>query len=226
MMSASPSAAYTRFQASMVMDFEKWHDGIGFDLSAIGEMNTGERASVFSQLQHTTKTWREIEALEALQAYWDEHSDVDAAHGKATPSTAIADAVGATDRDTRLAAAEALHRAGQMPDFDNLLAREICGLTTVADGSVRTLLLAESYPSEKVKQALLAASNSHTECALHCAALLCYLCGQADSAFDFSLRSLFLKFGLHESSLIRSAAFEELCAMTGLTLREPREFLS
>ena len=139
---------------------------------------------------------------------------------------AMADALVSHDRTTLLAAMEALHRAGALPDYDAMLAREICGLTTVANGCVATLLQAETYPSQTVKQALLHASRNRTECAMHCAALLCYLCGQTESAFEFAWRPFFLKFGIQESEETRLAAYQELCRITGLADREPGEFLA
>ena len=52
----------------------------------------------------------------------------------------------------------------------------------------------------------------------HCAALLCYLAGAGKDPFDWSLRPLFLRLGPHESQVDRKAAFDELCALVGMSL--------
>jgi hypothetical protein len=170
------------------------------------------------QLRSSTQTWREVEALEALQNYRDVDTELIASSLELT--------IQSPDRDTRIAAAEALHRQGQLPDFDKFLATEITELTGVGDGSVRALLLAEEFASERVKLALLYASKNCTSCSVHCAALLCFLCGKAAENFDWSMRPFFLEFGEHENSLKRTAAFEELCKLTGLEYREPWDFLT
>ena len=44
------SDAVSRFRASMNIDYEKWHDGIGYDLDALRAASNGERAEAFSAL--------------------------------------------------------------------------------------------------------------------------------------------------------------------------------
>src|SRR5690606_38495851 len=124
--------------------------------------------------------------------------------------------------DTRLAAAEVLLAGNRHAEFDPLLAREIRRMTRMQHGLTRALLLAEPHPSDAIKQALLYASWNRTECAIHCAALLCYLCGAADSAFDMEMRPLFLRLGPHQNTRQRHAAFDELCRLCNMTL-EPAQ---
>ena len=38
---SNPSPAYERFLSSMIMDHEKWHDGIGYDLAIQAHRNDG-----------------------------------------------------------------------------------------------------------------------------------------------------------------------------------------
>ncbi len=35
-----------RFEQSMIMDYEKWHDGIGYDLNALREASPSERETI------------------------------------------------------------------------------------------------------------------------------------------------------------------------------------
>src|SRR5262249_15998968 len=51
----------------MNITYEKWHDGVGYDLDAIREATPTERAKIESiMLAHGVKDWRDLEALDAL----------------------------------------------------------------------------------------------------------------------------------------------------------------
>jgi hypothetical protein len=124
---------------------------------------------------------REIEVLESLDSAraWDAIEQVFAQDGTI---------------DGHLAAAAALHRGGRLgPPVNEVLAEAILKLRTIEGGSTRALLMAEQYPTERVKRALLRASRRKNEIAMHCAALLCYLCGKAKAPFDWDLRPRFLR---------------------------------
>ncbi len=118
--------------------------------------------------------------------------------------------------DVRLAAAEALHARGRLPDLDAVLTRELRMLSRPADGLSRALRLAAADPTPAVKQALLWASWNQTECAPACALLLLSLVGghEAVEAMCVVLPAL----GLHRSAFERKAAFEALCQRVGMTL--------
>jgi len=199
---------------SMQMDHEKWHDGIGYDVEAIAEMTGPERKRLVEVLTGVNGgvTWREVEALKAIDL----------------PAARRAIKAASQDHlrvDTRLSAADAMLDSGKMKDkdFDALLARQIRALHRIEDGCTKALLLAEQYPTDRVKQALLWASWNHTECAMHCAAMLCYLCGVAKEPFDWAMRPFFLRLGFHENYFTRKAAFDELCKMVKMELDTSQE---
>jgi hypothetical protein len=73
--------------------------------------------------------------------------------------------------------------------------------------------MAEDHPTDRVKRALLAASHKRTECAMHCAGVLCYLTGAGKEPFDWDLRPLFLRLGPEEPEADREAAFGQLRAL-------------
>jgi len=53
-----------RFEESMEIDYEKWHDGIGYDIDAIRLASPTERKAIEQMLiLHTPRDWRDIEAL-------------------------------------------------------------------------------------------------------------------------------------------------------------------
>ncbi len=118
--------------------------------------------------------------------------------------------------DVRLAAAEALHARGTLPDLEPALLRELRLLNLRTDGLPRALRLAEAYPTASVKQALLWASWNQTECAADCARLLVKLVAgpEALAEVDEALGDL----ELHRSYFQRKAAFDALCRRTGMTL--------
>jgi hypothetical protein len=94
-----------------------------------------------------------------------------------------------------------------------VLAREIGNLGDMGDGCTRALLMAERFPTDAVKQALLDASTRRTESAMHCAGVLCYITGAGKEAFDWDLRPLFLRLGPDEPEADRAAALAELRAL-------------
>ena len=200
-----PTDAYSKFMASLQLDYDRWHDGDGYDLEALANIDESERANVVSELTRRDATWREIEALE--------HIDIPPAF------MAIKRALHDSEWiDTRLAAAEALSRLGKLDEpIDAILAREIRRLDdTDGGGSTRALLMAEEYPTDAVRKALLAASLKRTDSAMHCAGVLCYLTGAGKEPFDWDLRPLFLRLGPDEPEGDRNAAFNELCTLVNM----------
>ncbi|MEQ1784700.1 MAG: hypothetical protein ABMA14_25415 [Hyphomonadaceae bacterium] len=64
---ATPSPAYTRFQASMVIDYGKWRDGEPYDIAALTEITPEERDLLTDELcAKSSLDWRDVEALRAL----------------------------------------------------------------------------------------------------------------------------------------------------------------
>jgi hypothetical protein len=194
-----PSEAFSRFVQSLELDYDRWHDGEGYDLDALARIDKGERGDVVHLLAGRAATWREIEALETI--------DIPPAYMAIKRALRDSESI-----DTRLAAAEALDSLGKLDEsLDTVLAREIRNLD--GEGATRALLMAEQHGSDEVKRALLDASHRRTESAMHCAALLCYLSGVAKEPFDWDLRPLFLRLGPEEPEDDREAAFRELCAV-------------
>jgi len=118
--------------------------------------------------------------------------------------------------DVRLAAAEALHARGTLPDLEPVLLRELRALNLRTDGLARVLRLAEANPTPAVKQALLWASWNQTECAAECARLLVKLATGPEAVAEMGEALGDLE--LHRSYFQRKAAFDALCRKTGMTL--------
>jgi hypothetical protein len=200
-----PSDAFSKFMSSLELDYDRWHDGEGYDLEALANIDDSERGDVVRELARREATWREIEALEQI--------DIPPAFMAIRRALSDSESI-----DTRLAAAEALARLEKLEEpVDAILAREIRNLDDIGDGSTRALLMAEEHPTDAVKKALLAASLKRSESAMHCAGVLCYLTGAGKEPFDWDLRPLFLRLGPNEPEDDRNAAFRELCALVKMT---------
>jgi len=61
-----PSEAFSRFVSSLELDYDRWHDGEGYDLEALGNIEQCERGDAAHLLAQRKPTWREIEALAAI----------------------------------------------------------------------------------------------------------------------------------------------------------------
>jgi hypothetical protein len=199
------SPAHARFLSSIVPVWERWRDDQRYDVAAIAEMSPRERAELVPMLAGRDVTWREVEALAAI--------DTPAARAAVEAASKHHLSI-----DTRLAAAEAMQRAASMADFGLFLARQIRHLDRPANGLARALLLAERHPTEAVKQALLWASYNQTECAPHCARLLLILTGAGKEPFDPPTQEMLRQLGLHNSSFARKAAFDRLCRLVNMQL--------
>lgn len=202
---ARGTSAYERFKASIVPRWGQWEEGQTYDIAALSGMTAAQRADAVSLLTGRDITWREVEALAVI----------DTPKARAAVDAASRDHLSI---DTRLAAAEVMHRQGRMADIDRFIARQIRHLDRPANGLARALAMAERYQNGAVKQALLWASYNATECAPDCARLLLRLTGAAQEPFAGSVQSMLLKLGLHNSSFDRETAFKELCLLVGMNL--------
>lgn len=190
-----------RFRASMSMDYEKWHDGIGYDLDALRDAGPQERSEIEKLiLAHAPRDWRDVEALALI--------DTPAARA------ALREAAEGGDAQTRMAVAR--HAPALLAEKDRAtsLIRAIRSAQAF-DGLSDIIDEAEAFhPPEVVDALLRAALKGDGEAAVNFAALLYYLHGKAESSFDWAHRPFFLRFNTDDRT-DREAAFRELCAQIG-----------
>lgn len=190
-----------RFRASMTIDYEKWHDGIGYDLGALREASPEERDAIERLLlERGPRDWRDVEALALL--------DTPAARA------ALREAADSGDAQTRMAVAR--HAPALLAETDRAtsLVRAIRSAKAF-DGLSDILDEAEAFhPPEVIDAMLRATLKGDGEAAVHFAALLYYLHGKAESSFDWAHRPFFLRFNTDDQGE-RKAAFRELCADIG-----------
>ena len=165
-----------RFEASMQIGFEEWHDGIGYDIEAIRIASQAERDAIEQILiHHNPRDWRDIEALAEIntkcaretikKAIKDPNPVVRIAVTRFTPYLV-------TDNERTQSLTDALKNTEPFWGLSQVLAE------------------VERYHPEEVKEALIIGSlNRKGEVAVHFAAMLFYLFGKAKEPFDWEKRS-------------------------------------
>ena len=187
------SPAYRRFLSSMVMDYEKWHDGVGYDLPALADMTADERRKIERKLLSTQNLdWRDLEAMAALD----------------TPDTraALRRRAEGKNGEPRLAAGRHLAEMGEAVDEAASVARALRESAEDSTDMNRALEMAEEHGTPEVLTALLECARTGKD-AVHCAALLYFHSGLTDDPFDWDHRPFFLRFGEEGE---RAAAYQEL----------------
>jgi hypothetical protein len=203
---SDPNGALGRFERSMAIDYEKWHDGIGYDLDILRSASEAERRQIENLLlARATKDWRDVEALAALD----------------TPraNEALRAALRHPNAEIRLAVVRC---APQLVSDGERTASLVKALQTAVFGRGLSQALdeaAEFHPQEVVDALLRGALHREGEFAIHFAALLMFIYGKAASPFDWDRRPFFLRFDT-EDRVERTAAFRELCREIQIDDRE------
>jgi len=198
------SETYQRFLESLKIDFYKWHDGIGYDLDALRQLEPAEKAEAEKLfLRRGCQDWRDVEALNVL----------------GTPP-AIAELKAALTNprfEIRISAADKLVHSGHITpaDVERILVQTIPEVT-IMNGLSFTFRLAEQFPTEAVRRVVLkTAMYGQDDARVHAAALAEYLYGVSKSSFDFERRDLYLRFN-EKNPALRRAAYLELCRNVGV----------
>lgn len=197
------SSLVERFRQSMQINYEKWHDGIGYDLEAIELATDDERAAIEAIL--TTRgidDWRDVEALAAL--------------GTPLAMTLLKTVMKTGNHEMRGAVMQ--YAPQLVPDADRIASLVNALDSAVIYGGLTQALdqVAEFHPPP-VMDALFRNVLTRTgDAAVHLAAMLMFLHGKAASTFDWDHRPLFLRFhtpptSADSRSAAREAAFRELC---------------
>ncbi len=205
---SAESNAVRRFRGSMGMDFEKWHDGTGYDLEIIRAANAAERSEIEAILiRHGLTDWRDVEAL----------AEFDSPGARA----ALRRARKAGEHGVRLAVDQ--FRPDLAPETDRAAAliqvlREAPfygGLSQALDEA------AGFHPTEVIQAVLQGALERVGEAAVHFAALALFLHGRTTEPFEMAERPFLLRF--HTTSRPeREGVFRELCERIGV---DPTPFL-
>jgi hypothetical protein len=199
---ASGSTSWDRFWESTKIGYVEWHDGIGYDLDALGTMTDGERAEAIRVLRTRSQGWREVEV----------YGVVDTAEARA----ALRDALRSASAATRLHAAAKLHDLGEPIALDQFVAKELRSIT-ILDGMTVALRIATRVPTPEVRRALLDGIRHRPDVAFHFAATLVRLARDVHlSVPGGDIRRFLLRLGPHNSPEDRSAAVAELCRVLSI----------
>jgi hypothetical protein len=186
-----------RFEASMKIGFEEWHDGIGYNIAAIRIASQAELESIEQILiNHSPRDWRDIEALAEINTKCARETIKEAIKD---PNPVVRVAV------TRFAPELITDKERTRSIIDALQNAEIF------NGFSQVLDEVERHHPEEVKEALIKGLlNREGDVAVHFAAMLFYLFGEAKEPFDWKQRPFFLRFNA-EVGKERVKVFRELC---------------
>ena len=198
-----------RFEKSMNIDYEKWHDGVGYDIDALRLASQTERKAIEQMvIHHSPRDWRDIEAL----------AEIDTESARETIKNAIED----PNPDVRVAvtrfAPNLVTNSERSQSIIKALqhAELFSGLSQVLDD-------VEEYHPTEVKEALITGLlNREGAVAVLFAGMLFYLYGKAEEPFDMEQRPFFLQFNTKNKEQ-RVQAFRELCKLLNIN---PEEFLA
>lgn len=195
MLPPDPNSPLRRFERSMVIDYVKWHDGVGYDLDAIREASHDERQAIEILLfNRGIRDWRDVEALVALDT--------------AAARVALRQAKHGRNHDVAMAVA---HYAPNLLSDDERTAVIVRALQSAQfyEGLSEAVDQAEVHHPPAVIDALLRGTIERDgDVAVHFAALVLFLHGKADSSFDMAQRPFFLTFNTRlrrtSASLLRT----------------------
>lgn len=192
--------AMKRFLASMEINFEKWHDGIGYDLAALDEINDAERDDIVRILStNLDDPWRTFEALAHI--------------GTPKALAIIKTALKHLSLEVRIAASRFVK--GAELERESVLI-EALEKSDIYSGLSQALDQIETFHPQGVVDALLRGLLKRGDSgAVNFAGMLIYIYGKADSSFDWDRRQLFLRFDTNDLN-DREGAFVEICQIIGV----------
>ncbi len=206
------AAAWNAFLAGLRLDYERWHDGVGYDVTTIPALSPLQRRRAVDLLRTRELTWRELEALAQLDTTeaWEAIDEA----AEDPQSTML-----------RFRAASLQAERGRRNDLTEVIVRELKRMDRSDEGETAVLLAAQEHDSPRIRKGLLWASWNRTPCAPNAAALLLHLTGHAADPLALEHREIVLGLGPHENSFVRGAAMEKLERLVGLTRMDLDELL-
>lgn len=197
-----PNSLVGRFKASMDIDYEKWREGIGYDIGLFGQATPQELQQIEQILRERRDVdWRDIAALAAL----------------GTKSAKRALKLALSTGDARIRMAVLTHAPQLVSKSDRITAL----VTTLEKASLYSGLsealrhIEQFHPREIVNALLRGLMERDGGTACQFAAMLYFIHGKASSAFDWDHRPFFLRF--NTADLVeREVVVRELLATLGV----------
>lgn len=179
-----------RFNDSREMNYERWREGIGYDIEAMLGLSPPLRESIEQSLI-PAKDWRDVEALVAL--------------GTPRAEQALRVALQSVDVELRLAV---MSRAPQLVDPAKRLESVLMALeTAVAFGGLSATLdqVEEFHPPAVVESLFRGLLHRTGDVAYHYATALAVIHGKIPNRWDWSLRPKLLAFNTTDMTERREA---------------------
>jgi len=188
---------FQRFIKSVTIDYEKWHDGMSYDLEAIKQASPNESGKIEQILvDHIPKDWRDIEAL----------AQIDTPNAQKAIKKAIRDPNPKVQIAVARFAPKLISDRQKTQSLVRILQNE-----KIFDGLSQALDEVEEYHPEEITEELIKGLLSREgEVAVLFAAMLFYIYGKAKEPFDMNQRPFFLTFNT-KNKIERLSAFLELC---------------
>jgi hypothetical protein len=197
-----PKTIVDRFVESMEMNYEKWHDGTGYDISLIENATPQELVDLERFLvNRPVANWRDVEALASINS--------------PRARLLLRKALKSKDSELRVAVTDYASDLVSKDERTDTLLAALEG-SEIYGGLTQALLQVEEFHPPKIIDALfrgVLARDGGT--AVHFAAMLMFTHGKAETSFDWDKRPFFLKFHT-EVRAEREAAFRELCKKIGV----------
>lgn len=193
-----PNSVAARFEASMKLDYEKWREGTSYDLALLREATSAELDAIERLLiHHQPRDWRDIEALAAL--------GIDRPRVRA----ALEQALRTSDAAVRMAVHR--HAPGLVSERRRIKSLVAALETGEFYGGLSQALaeVQQFHPPEVMDALWRGLLEREGGVAVHFAALLTFLHGQATSPFDWEQRPFFLRFNT-ENRTVREQLAREL----------------
>jgi hypothetical protein len=200
--SAPNESALARFERSLFIGYEQWHDGVGYDVATLRELTAEQRRGIEARLT-PPDGWRDVEALAVI-----------AKLGSDSARAELRRVATAGSSETRLAV---LRYAPELVDDSARTTALVDALdnATAFDSFTTTLEQVAAFHPKPVVDALWRGLETRQgDVAMHYAGMIAFLAGKADSSFDWLLRPLLTGFKT-EDITARRAAIQKLRTRVG-----------
>jgi hypothetical protein len=171
----NPTPAFTRFQQSMIIDYDAWRDGTPYDVAALSEITTEERHYLTEDIcARASLDWRDVEALRAP------------ATPKALKRIGQA-AASQTDGAGVEAFSDDIAAEGWTPAIEKRFIAKLSRAANMEGALDRLYDIAEQHPTEAVRAQLLHNARASNDPAVRYSmgAFLLYLAGHVDTRHVF-----------------------------------------
>lgn len=171
----NPTAAYTRFKQSMILDYDAWKEGTPYDIPALSDITAEERDLLTDEIcERSSLDWRDVEALRAI------------ATDKAIKRVGKA-AAKQTDGGGIEAFLDEIESQGWTPDIETRFIEKLERAASMTGALDRLYEIAEAHQTPAVLQQLMrnARVSSDETVRYSMGAFLLYLAGHVDSHYVF-----------------------------------------